>query len=488
MEPVIFLLLGVLIGFVVTFFVAKLTAKNNKVSVSDYDILKQQLIDKESDFKLLDAKFQELSISLVEHKTENERKDTELLDLQKQISSLETNGQNLVEKAILLQRDMDTLKEEIRDRILKENDLVSNLSVARSQNKALVERLNTQKEEILRFRNESYLAFEKIANQILEEKSSRFTEVNKNNIESILKPISENIDKFKKQVEETYDKESKERFSLGDRIKELVEQTNKISDEANNLATALKGQSKTRGDWGEMILESILQDSGLMKGREYDVQQSLKNDEGKTIKPDILVKLPDNRVVIIDSKVSLVAYNNFYAAESSDEQSVQLNEHVKAIKRHIDELSGKNYDDIEASLDFTMMFVPIEPAYMLAIQYDKELWSYAYSKRILLISPTNLIACLKLIADLWKRELQSKNALEIVRRGELLYSKFVSFTDSILDVGKSLDKTKSYYDSAIKQLKYGSGNLISQATKLKALGLKSDKEINDTLISEEIND
>jgi len=332
------------------------------------------------------------------------------------------------------------------------------------------------------------LQFETIANKLLEEKSSKFTETNKANIETLLNPLKEDINKFRTKVEETYDKESKQRFSLEEKVKDLIEQTNKVSAEANNLATALKGKPQKRGNWGEMILERILESSGLTKDREYFIQQSMKDEAGNNLRPDVRVNLPDERVIIIDSKVSLIAYDKFVATEIADEQELYLAEHLKSTYTHIDQLSAKRYDDIEASLDFTMMFMPIEPAYLLAIQKDSDLWSYAYSKRILLISPTNLIACLKLISDLWRREWQNKNAMEIVKRGESLYEKIVGFTKSFEEIGNSLKASQDKYDKALGQLKDGRGNLVNQAVHLKNLGLKSDKKISSALLPLDIDD
>jgi len=332
------------------------------------------------------------------------------------------------------------------------------------------------------------LQFETIANKLLEEKSSKFTETNKSNIETLLNPLKEDINKFRTKVEETYDKESKERFSLEGKVKDLIEQTNKVSAEANNLATALKGKPQKRGNWGEMILERILESSGLTKDREYFIQQSMKDEEGNNLRPDVRVNLPDERVIIIDSKVSLIAYDKFVATENPDEQELFLAEHLKSTYTHIDQLSAKKYDDIETSLDFTMMFVPIEPAYLLAIQNDSDLWSYAYSKRILLISPTNLIACLKLISDLWRREWQNKNAMEIVKRGESLYEKIVGFTKTFEEIGNSIKASQDKYDKALGQLKDGRGNLVNQAVQLKNLGLKSDKKISTILLPLDIDD
>ncbi|WP_118974815.1 DNA recombination protein RmuC [Taibaiella koreensis] len=347
---------------------------------------------------------------------------------------------------------------------------------------ALKEKLDTQKQEMEQLQHTAHLQFEKIAGQLLEEKSARFAETNKTALETLLNPLKEDIGKFKTKVEETYDKESKQRFSLEEKVRELIEQTNKVSAEANNLATALKGQTKKQGNWGEMILERILETSGLTKGREYFVQQTIRDEEGKQWRPDILVKLPDERVIIIDSKVSLVGYDRFAAADSPEEQQVQLQAHVQSVYRHIDDLQDKQYDNLEQALDFTMMFIPVEPAYLAAIQADAELWAYAYARRILLISPTNLIACLKLISDLWNREKQSRNAMEIVKRGERLYEKFVIFTTSLEEVGRHIGKAQLAYGTAMDQLRSGRGNLVTQALQLKALGLKSSKSIPPALL------
>jgi len=413
----------------------------------------------------------------------------ELVQLNEKVTKTTAENSSLSAKNSSLNENYNSLKdssqkqaEQITKLIEQNNKLNADNSTLTANNTALTEKLSTQKEEIIEIQKTSHLQFEKIANQILEEKSGKFTEANKTNIEALLKPLGENIDSFKKKVEETYDKESKQRFSLEEKVKDLVEQTNKVSNEANNLATALKGQVKKQGNWGEMILESILQKSGLVKDREYFLQPTIKDEEGKSLRPDVLVKLPDNRIIIIDSKVSLTAYDRFSSCDTLDEQKIQLAEHLKSIYGHIDGLHGKKYDNLEASLDFTMMFVPIEPAYLISIQTDHDLWAYAYSKRILLISPTNLIACLKLMADLWKREMQSKNAMEIVKRGELLYEKLVTFVSTLEDVGKHINKTQQSYTAAIGQLNSGSGHLVGQAIKLKNLGLKSSKEIPVTML------
>jgi DNA recombination protein RmuC len=393
------------------------------------------------------------------------------------------NDKMLAQKETIttLENEVAAIKNELRLKAEEYNTLNKKSADLAAKNDALNDKLAAHKEEIIELQKTAQFQFEKIANQILEEKTDKFTAANKANIEALLKPLGENIEKFKTKVEETYDKESKQRFSLEEKVKELIEQTNIVSAEANNLASALKGQSKKQGNWGEVILESILQRSGLVKDREYFVQPTIKDEEGRSLRPDVLVHLPDNRVVIIDSKVSLVGYDRFCAADTTEEQATYLAEHMKSVRGHIEDLHGKKYDNLETALDFTMMFIPIEPAYMVAIQADQELWAYAYARRILLISPTNLIACLKLIADLWKREMQSKNALEIVKRGELLYEKFVGFVDTIEDMGRHITRTQTAYNNAVSQLKTGSGNLVGQAQKLKGLGLKSNKEVSPAM-------
>jgi DNA recombination protein RmuC len=519
--------IGFIAGAVLSYVILNLLQKAKGVSRADYDGLNTRFNETNTLLKITEDRFSVLQQEFNRSNNKIEAKEAELTALQSRNASLETTfksnekrmhelTENLTQQVAAcakLQGELNIVNQKvaeekatnrtfvensegyknelkqkeiiIADLIEKQNSFISENSTLKARNLAMDEMLATQKTEIIEIQKSSHLQFEKIANQILEEKSGKFTESNKSNIEALLKPLGENIENFKKKVEETYDKESKQRFSLEEKVKDLVEQTNKVSSEANNLATALKGQSKKQGDWGEMILESILQQSGLGKDREYFLQETIKDEDGNSFRPDVLVKLPDDRIIIIDSKVSLVAYDRYFSAETTELQDAYLKEHVKSIRKHIDDLQSKKYDNLEASLDFTMMFVPIEPAYMIAIQNDRELWEYAYSNRILLISPTNLIACLKLMADLWKRELQSKNAMEIVKRGELLYDKFVGFVSTLEEVGKHIKKSEVAYDFAIGQLKSGSGNLVGQAIKLKELGLKSSKIIPAAMLPTE---
>lgn len=347
------------------------------------------------------------------------------------------------------------------------------------------EQLKLQQTELLNTREQLNKDFQVLANQILEEKTARFTDTNRLNMEMILKPLGEKLAEFKTKVEETYDKESKQRFSLEERIRELVTLNQQISEDANNLTKALKGNNKVQGNWGEMILESILEKSGLKKGEAYFSQDILTdeggrrifNEQNKSLQPDVVVVYPGERKIVIDSKVSLNGYVKYVEAQTDEVRITAEKEHLLSIKKHIDELSIKAYQDYIESLDFVMMFIPNEPAYILAMQLDSTIWDYAYKKRILLISPTNLIASLKVVADLWKREYQSRNAIEIAKRGAILYDKFAGFVDTLQDVGKNIDRTQKSYEKAFSQLKEGNGNLIRQAEMLKDLGVKAQKEL-----------
>lgn len=392
---------------------------------------------------------------------------------------------NEANTTLRIAQDRERALIEAKDLLIGEkNSLAGELRLIRDSNAALSlenglmqNRLATQKLEIEGIQQKFALEFENLANKILETKSEKFTETNRDNISKILQPLSEEIASFKKKVEDTYNKESQERFSLGEKVKELIEQTDKVSSEANNLATALKGSGKRQGDWGEVILERILEISGLERGREYKIQDSIKNDDGETLRPDVLIFLPDHRNLIIDSKVTLVAYDRYCSAESDEDCAVQLAEHIRSINNHIDQLQAKKYDEIDTSLDFVLMFIPIEPAYMLAVQKDTSLWERAYKSRIILISPTNIIAVIKLVSDLWKREMQSKHAQEIAKQGAALYDKFALFLETLDDVGNHIRKTQMAYDKASNQLKLGKGNLVSRAERLKNLGLATRKSL-----------
>lgn len=445
----LYLILGILISGILVFFLMKSTS----VSKKNFDEVNEKLIRSQ----------------------ENE------LNHQQKIEELKLSNLELARENTLIQKS-------------KEELLFTNAEL-NAHYKNLQENLENQKEDFEKLQETNRLQFEKTANQILEQKSEKFTQLNQNQLKLILEPFQEKINELKNTVNETYDKESKERFSLGEKVRELKDLNQQISEDAKKLTRALKGESKTQGNWGEMILESILEKSGLRKNQEYFMEHELRDENnkaifsefsGKKMRPDAVVKYPDNRNVIIDSKVSLTAFVEMTDETDAEIFTIKQNQHLQSVKNHILQLSQKAYDDFDRSLDFVMMFVPSEAAYMTALQTDPNLWNFAYDKRILLLSPTNLITSLKLVQDLWKREHQNRNAMEIADRGAKLYDKFVGFLDNLERVGKNIDQAKNSYNDAFKQLSSGNDNLIIQTQKLKGLGIKNKKNLPQGLGEEDL--
>ncbi|MEE4214892.1 MAG: DNA recombination protein RmuC [Bacteroidales bacterium] len=352
---------------------------------------------------------------------------------------------------------------------------------------ALGEKLRDQKKELEEIQERMKKEFRLLADEIMEEKSRRFTRENAEKLDNILKPFNENLKDFREKVERTRLESSKDRASLMTKIAELEKLNTRISDEANALTRALKGDSKARGNWGEMILESILEKSGLVRDREFFVQESYIGGEGGRLQPDIIVKYPGNRSIIIDAKVSLVAYEQYVNAENEAAKEQALKAHLQSVRTHLNKLAAKDYQDEYKldTVDFVMMFMPVEPAYFLALQADNRLWSDSYEKRVLLMSPTNLIAALKMVESIWKQEYQSRNVIEIARQGGALYDDFVLLLERLEKLGKKLNETQKQYDDTVMKLT-GRGNLISRVGHLKELGVKARKEMPDSFRDDEL--
>jgi DNA recombination protein RmuC len=381
--------------------------------------------------------------------------------------------------AELSQEQKKTIDQE-REKML---ELTNSLAAAEADYRNLEEKLEERKEEAQELQKKFTDQFKNLANEIFEEKSKKFTDQNKSNIFDLLKPLGEKIVEFEKRVEETHKDTISRNSALREQLENLQRLNVQMTKEAENLTRALKGDSKTQGAWGEFILESILEKSGLEKDREYSVQESFTTTEGR-LRPDVIIRLPENRHVVIDSKVSLTAYNNFVNSTTEEEKIIALKAHLLSIRQHMKGLHEKKYQNLsENGLDFIIMFIPIEPAYILAIQSEKNLYEEALEKRIVFVSPTLLIPSLQLIKNVWKQEYQNRHVLDIASKAGDLYDKFVGFTEDLIGLGRHLDTSKKFYEESMKKLSLGSGNLVRRTEELKKLGAKANKSIDAKLVS-----
>jgi DNA recombination protein RmuC len=326
--------------------------------------------------------------------------------------------------------------------------------------------------------------FKTLASEILEEKSRRFAEQNQQNLGTLLDPLRTQLNEFKGKVEEVYVQEGKDRSALSEQVRQLMELNKTLSNDANNLTKALKGSAKTQGNWGELILERVLEASGLRKGHEYHVQVSQRDAQGNLQQPDVVIDLPQERRLVVDAKVSLLAYDRYASAESDEERALAARQHLESVRAHVKNLSGKNYQalyDVK-SLDMVVMFVPIEPAFMLSVTHDDALFMDAWQRNVLLVSPSTLLFVVRTIAHLWRQEAQTRNAQDIARRGAELYDKLAAFVGDLQKVGVKLKDAQSAYDEAEKKLSTGRGNVIRQAEMLKGLGVKASKALPNALV------
>lgn len=345
-------------------------------------------------------------------------------------------------------------------------------------------RLEENQKEIEKLQEKFAKDFEILANKILEEKSNKFTEKNKENIENILNPLQEKIKLFEDKVDKTHKESIDYHAALRQQIVGLKELNLQMSKEAINLTKALKGDSKAQGNWGELVLERVLEKSGLEKDREYFVQQAYSNDDGKRVLPDVVIHLPDNKRMIVDSKVSLTAYEQYVNEDDETLKEQFLKEHVNSLKRHVVQLSEKKYEDIYEieSPDFVLLFVPIEPAFAIALKHDNNLYNQAFDKNIVIVTPTTLLATLRTIDTMWNNEKQQRNAIEIARQAGALYDKFNGLLTDLIGIGKKIDASKSEYSSAMNKLFEGKGNLITSVEKLKKMGAKAKKALPENII------
>jgi DNA recombination protein RmuC len=343
--------------------------------------------------------------------------------------------------------------------------------------------LEHERKQFSESRDQMTVAFKNIANEIFDDKSKKFTENNRESLSAILSPLQEKIQHFEKRVEETYDKESKERFSLAKEINNLKELNSRISEDAVNLTNALKGDNKAQGTWGEIVLESILEKSGLVKGREYEVQVSLKAEDGSRSQPDVVVHMPEDRDIIIDSKVSLKAWDAYCAEDEKVAKENHLKQHIQSVRLHIKTLAAKDYQNLIGlnSLDYVFLFMPVEAAYAMAAQSDVELSQYGFERNIIIVVPSTLMTTLKTVHNIWRLAQQNKNAQEIADKAGAMYDKFVAFVGDLEDIGSKIDASKKSFDKAQNKLVTGRGNLMSRVEKLKQLGAKTSKKHNAEL-------
>ena len=358
--------------------------------------------------------------------------------------------------------------------------LISDNSQLKEANLNLEQKLKEHSKEVEDLQKKFTTEFENIANKLLKQNTSDFAEANQKRLSEILNPLKENIKTFEQKVEEKYVKEVKERSALMTEVKTLSELNQQMREDAQNLTKALKGDSKTQGNWGELILEKILESSGLIKGEEYNTEDHYTNQEGGGSRLDVVINLPDEKQIIIDSKVSITAYTNYVSTEDEAEKENHIKAHLSSVRSHIDLLSKKDYSQIPGlnTPDFVLMFMPSEPSFSFTLQNDPNIYNYAWDKKIIIVSPTTLLATLKTVASVWKQERQTKNALEIARQSGALYDKFVGFIGDLEKIDKGLKSSQEAYNGAVNKLKTGSGNLIGRAEKIRTLGAKTSKKID----------
>ncbi|MCL4139557.1 UNVERIFIED_CONTAM: hypothetical protein GTU68_058037 [Idotea baltica] len=406
------------------------------------------------------------------------------LGSEKEKATLEERASLLQQSKEIVDHNLIELQKEVKSNQQEKEQLLTQNTRLESELRNLQQKLDDNKDEVEKLQDKFSKEFENLANKILEEKSTKFTEQNKENLKTILNPLQEKIKVFEDKVDKTHKESIDYHAALRQQILGLKELNQQMSKETLNLTKALKGDTKMQGNWGELVLERVLEKSGLEKDREYFVQQSFTNDEGKRVLPDVVIHLPDNKKMIVDSKVSLVAYEQFVNAEDDALKAQFLKEHVNSLKRHVEQLSEKKYEDLYKieSPDFVLLFVPIEPAFAVALNTDNHLYNKAFEKNIVIVTPSTLLATLRTIDTMWNNEKQQRNALEIARQAGALYDKFNGLLADLIGIGKRIDDSKKEYSNAMNKLFDGRGNLISSVEKLKKMGAKAKKALPENII------
>jgi DNA recombination protein RmuC len=459
LNGLLFLIIGVLVGAVVAWFFAK-TSFSGSLNLL------------ESEKKQLTSQLSQLQPALEERDKLRHENSQYSAQLQQKLESQQELSARL-QKLDKEYREIAIEKEHINVLLAEQRTAFAKAEEKHTEAQGEIEKLNEK------FTKE----FENLANKILDEKSTKFTDQNKKNIEQILSPLQEKITSFEKRVEDTHKDTIDRQSSLREQILGLKELNQQMSKETSNLTKALKGDSKMRGNWGELVLERVLEKSGLVKGSEYEVQQTIKTEDGKTLFPDVVINLPGGKKMVIDSKVSLNAYERYINEEDEEMQQRYLKDHVASLKKHVADLSGKSYHDYHIdSPDFVLLFVPIEPAFAMALNYDGNLYSEAFDKNIVIVTPTTLLATLRTIDTMWQNEKQQKNALDIATAAGALYDKFVGLTEDLIKVGTQMDTVQKTYKSSMNKLTEGSGNLVGRIERLKILGAKTNKSLNEKLV------
>ncbi len=476
---------------------------NLKEETSKYKTSLEEQLKQYEEFKTLNENRQnEMKEEIEKLKNTNASYNEEIKNYKSQLSKFETQVQETLQNSEKSLEDKSKYINELKETINALGDDKSELQKQVNNDKGTIHTLQTQLEEQnkamedkleLLKNSEKKLKeeFENLANKIFTDNSKKFSEQNKENLGLILNPMKQQLGEFKKKVEDVYDKEAKDRTALQYELKTLKELNLKMSEEAHKLTTALKSDNKKQGNWGEMVLDNVLESSGLRLGHEYEKQLHLKDDEDKAFKPDVVVHLPDKRDIIIDAKTSLTAYSEYMTEENEDLKQVHLKSHIKSVKEHIKGLADKKYEDLKGvnTLDFIFMFVPIEGALLLALENDVSLFDDAFKQKVVLVSPSTLLVALRAVENIWRYERQAQNIADVYYRAEELYKKFNNFIEDLKKVGKSIENANNTYTEAFKKLKDGRGSLISQVTMLKQVSnIKPKKEIDSVLVESSMVD